>query len=452
MTAVKEMFDREFGPMVQDIALLDEFRSEFSVGADSHLMTDDDARLLEERHEWLFENNQYKKRTDAADEFHRLLDTNTPKLDVTGKSKNDGDGLHLTDIQTEFFATYGVLPPITLEDRVQPLLHDVDMLCSGLTKRKLITSTVAWMFNKSLLELATSPEIVDKVSCLLGEEITFVGSDGPMYLGPGSRAKTPWHTADGTQLGGGTGYKTNLNLVSVWIAFSDAHVANGSMKIVPGSFHFFNSLFDATPELFGVLEDNLIETLDEFPYKIDPDIGRRILTRRMNMKNERKLVRPTADRGYNPFHSSMDRMWCVGEKNLQELEESYPKVALEAKKGQMYIFTSQNLHASFNNTTDTWRKAISLRYLKTNKAGKSIANQNFSKVKQYYEMFPEVESVFGKMGKSLGDFQDAAPRICVKGSIPAGQEFCYFDPDALKEELGKLDRGTFLPVSDPPLP
>lgn len=431
-----------------DAGLLDELREQFSLGADPDELSDSDRAELERRFEALSADNERKPPLDEA--LGNQLRATEPQLEVSGAAHQTRDERYrLTDDQIAFFRRYGVLPPLTLETVSSDHMDRIDSLGSGLIRAKqtkrgtILTSLFAWMFDRDVLDLVTRPEIVDKVASLLGEDITFVGFDGPFYLAPGTKSYTRWHAADAWHFGGSHG-ETNMNLVSVWVALSDADVERACMKIVPGSFHFFDQLFSLAPQMYGAESlDEISASFQASRHRVQPEILRSILCRRIRSATEPRLRRMTSDGGYDVFSCGVDTAWCAGEGNLGELD-AMTKVALPARRGQIYLFTSQNIHASFTNTSSSWRKAFTLRYVRSANPGIAFIQGGLPKLKQLQELFPETQRLFERLGKSMADFSMATPRLCVRGSIPEGREESYLDPDALREELDALG-GSLMP-------
>jgi hypothetical protein len=388
--------------------------------------------------------------------FRAAFNATPMRLNVSGPTQEDAGARHLTREQQEFFATYGVLPPVSLDTVSSELLDSVDRLCCALVKYgnglNGVSSTPAWIFDRDLLTLATHPDIVETVASLLGDQLTFLGSDGPMFLPPSSPQKTAWHAFDAEHFGGG-GSDGNLQQVTAWVALCDATAENGCMRIAPGTFRAFGALNEVTPRFYGENVSELIDLFVNNQNKIDPEIAARVLCRHLNDKNFPELMRLGSTKDspegyrYNPFHAAVDKAWCVGAGDITALDEG-PKVIMEAKRKQAYFFTSQNAHASLHNTTNGWRKAIAFRYVKTAKAEKSIITQATHRLRGYLDMFPGTKDVLAAVNRPVDIFEDAAPRICVRGSIPAGQEQFYFDQKQLMAALAKRG-GSCLPRIEP---
>ncbi|MCA9704854.1 MAG: phytanoyl-CoA dioxygenase family protein [Myxococcales bacterium] len=444
----EEAFEETLGRNRIDAKIIDELREQFAFGSDPSELPDSDRVEFERRLRELAVDNERKP--PLAEALQEQMRTVEPRLEVSGAAhQTEAEPHRLTDDQIEFFRRYGVLPPFTLETFSSDQLDRIDSLGSGLIRAKetkrgtILTSLFAWMFDVDVLDLVTRPEIIDKVASLLGEDITFVGFDGPFYLAPGSQSYTRWHAADAWHFGGSQG-DTNMNLVSAWVAVSDADVERACMKIVPGSFHFFDQLFKVAPQLYGAESlDEIAASFRESRYGIEPEILRSILCRRIRSASDPRLQRLTSDGGYNVFSCGVDTAWCAGEDNLMELD-AMTKVALPARRGQMYLFTSQNIHASFRNTSGLWRKAFTMRYVRSANPGIAFIQGGLPKLKQLLELFPETQRLLERLGKSMDDFAAATPRVCVRGSIPQDQGASYLDPDALREELTKLG-GSLMP-------
>lgn len=441
---IKQSFHQAFGSRILQQSIMEEYQKSFAVGSEPSTLNAHD-RAIYEAGVAKFENHPGKVSCNEA--FRTVYNEKPDRLDVSGRCFEDSGSHYLSRHEQAFFSAYGVLPPIALKSVRPTLIDSVDQLCCGLVTHPGggldgLSATPAWMFDLDLLSLVMHPEIVERVASLLGDEITFLGSDGPMFLPPNSKKQTAWHAFDAADFGGG-GKDGNLQLVSVWVALADANVANGCMKIAPGSFRAFGALEDVAPKFYGADTAGLVRLFTENESRVDPSVAARILARRLNDKNFPPLMRlGTTDKSpegyrYNPFHSAVDRAWCLGEEGLSVLDEC-PKVALEAKKGEAYFFTSQNAHASFVNTTNGWRKAIAFRYVKTAQASESIITHTTLRMKGFLDLFPGARELIRSTHSSLEAFEEAAPRLCVRGSIPAGQEKYYFDPNVLAGELVKI--------------
>jgi ectoine hydroxylase-related dioxygenase (phytanoyl-CoA dioxygenase family) len=445
----------EFGSHVVQTSIVDEYRESFAVGASTDTLSDHDRAIYAAGVAALNRAASANKPTCEA-AFRAAYDATPARLDVVGRTQEDSGSYHLTRDQQDFFATYGVLPPVSLDAVSSELLDSVDRLCCGLVTHGSglngVSSTPAWIFDRDLLTLATHPQIVETVASLIGDQLTFLGSDGPMFLPPSSPQKTAWHAFDASHFGGG-GSDSNLQQVTAWVALSDATTANGCMRIAPGTFRAFAALNEVTPKFYGADVSELIELFAKNESKVDPAIAARIVCRHLNDKNFPTLMRLGSSKDspegyrYNPFHAAVDKAWCVGERDITVLDEG-PKVVMEAKRKQAYFFTSQNAHASLMNTTGGWRKAIAFRYVKTAKAAKSIITQATHRLRGYLDMFPGTNDVLAAVNRSVETFEDAAPRLCVRGSIPAGQEQFYFDQKQLLSELAKRG-GSCLPRIEP---
>lgn len=445
-----------FGKSVAQSSIVDEYRNSFAIGSSPDTLSAEDRAIYEKGVKAFNEAAKANKPT-CEEAFRKVYETIPARLDVTGKVQEDAGAHHLTREQQDFFATYGVLPPITLDAVSPDLIDSIDRLCCGLVQGSGlngVSATPAWIFDRDLLTLATHPDIIDKIASLLGEQVTFLGSDGPMFLKPNSDQQTAWHAFDASHFGGGGG-ESNLQQVSVWVALADAMPANGCMRIAPGTYRAFAALNEVAPKFYGADVHELIDIFVKNENKVDPTISARILCRHLNDKNfPDELMRLGSSKDspqgyrYNPFHSAVDKAWCIGERAITTLDES-PKVLMEAKRAQAYFFTSQNAHSSLKNKTSGWRKAIALRYVTTAKASKAIIQQTTHRLRMYTEQFPGASDVLKAVNRGQLDvFEAAGPRLCVRGSVPAGQEQFYFDQKQLLSELDKRG-GSLLPRTEP---
>jgi ectoine hydroxylase-related dioxygenase (phytanoyl-CoA dioxygenase family) len=382
---------------------------------------------------------EYQARPLIQTEIRRLLDSTPARLDVASSCRPARFGLTPEDV--DLFAMYGVLPPITLAPDSLRHVEEIDRLCTTFVNGwngERLGLRQAWLFNQSLLELATSDELVDRVSSLLGDNITFMGTDGPFYLPPGSSNAAPWHTADGPQFGGGT-YDVNFDLVTAWIALSDANVESGCMTMVAGSFHHFYWLHNLAPDLLTPDPHEAVSRISACPRRIEAGILEKILCRRFSRDHENRRLPRTA--------WITDRILCGGIDNLKRLTE-LETVALEARRGQAILFSSLNVHTAFPNRSTRWRKALSFRYMKTNDALPERGFSTHAQLKRYTELVPATGQLLDRMGRSVDDFATASPRLCLRGQIPEGQERVYLDRRELLAAL-REQGGSCIGLSEP---
>lgn len=199
---------------------------------------------------------------------------------------------------------------------------------------------------RPLWEVLTMPELSDRVASLLGEDLLCWRSQF-FEKRPGA-AGTFWHqnsafreTARGNKLAPPAGVAVDPGMLSlnVWIALRDATVANGALRIMPGSFE--DGRFEY---MYGFAMDHMLEFLGELP----PE-----------------TLRPVLAAGL--FSSgSFQRVQAVfeGSRALLGIDFAGREVRdLTLRAGEAVIFTSLNMHASHPNVTsgDT-RLALVGRY------------------------------------------------------------------------------------------
>jgi ectoine hydroxylase-related dioxygenase (phytanoyl-CoA dioxygenase family) len=420
----------------------DDLREGFTIGADCSELTREERAA----HSRALESILAAVSRDAPffDEAYAAVvnQGGLPSLPVVGSVRAPGTNgsHHLDSAEAQLFAAFGVLRHRL--SFVDPDLYDrVERLLDRLYQELLISSTCAFLFNRDLLELVLNQELVDCVSSLLGDEITFLGCDGPMYQAPGSPVYTQWHSASGRDFGGGN-EADGLDHVSCWVAFSDADVERGCMKMAAGSFAA-NGIKDRllAPSTWTAKMDRVVATFGEQRYRYRPDYLGKVLARRISYLRHKELhyVDGAGNPGnYNGFHSSIDRDMAMGPQHLDLLDQC-EVVALEAKRGDVIMFTSRNTHASFPNRSPYWRKAVAFRYAKTKHVYPSDANNHHDELVDYTSRFPGAQRVFERAGKRVDDFKGSMPRLCIKGAIPKGQEALYFDVDFLRRELSSHD-------------
>jgi ectoine hydroxylase-related dioxygenase (phytanoyl-CoA dioxygenase family) len=420
---------------------LEEIEYQFSLGANPEELSKEKFAEFQNAFDAVAADYAKRCRPFIEDVFTQSFNETrgTDRLDI--RKATDETQNSLSESDRGFFAHYGILPPYALQSLTDGDLTRIEKRVDVLAQTSL-NSSLAYLFSEELLDLALNPEIVARVASLLGDDITFLGTSGPMYKAPYSEDATPWHSANAQTFGGGT-RGTNFDLVTCWVALTEANLANGCMKILPRSYTF-NCLklellqWDSvsTTTLWG-----LVDFLKKHAYRFDLKKVAMMLSRRLafsDIDGMYFLEGGTGNRRYNPFHSSIDMTISVGENNLANLS-SVPGVLLNAKRGDMYTFISQNSHGSFSNQTGAWRKAIALRYAKTGLSNPNIADDSYSLLKRYLDEFPGTAAVLEALGKNVDGFSTASPRICVRGAIPDHQRHLYVDSSRLRDHLrGKL--------------
>ncbi len=461
---ILQEFERLFARSSLDVSdYLDSLESEFRYGADPTSLSPEAREDLEVSMATLREHYQTQSRPLLTEHLAPMLEENLDyfrRLTVSGPVAEDGRAHALTQRQQTAFSEFGVLPPLSFSgvsreslDRVEGVLDGM-LSSDGSALEKMdrrLNSNYAYLFSKEILDLAMSDDIVAKVESLLGDNITFVGSSGPLYKTPGSGTKqqTQWHSADARGFGGGT--ESNLDLVTVWVALSDSKLDNGCMKIMPKSFPLNIAKERLIPhELFrdqinypGQNVEALLRNLMALDYQIDLPTVEKLISRRLGFHDTNKLFYVDNSSGfkkYSPFQSSVDQTMCLGLEALVDLTRVRP-IPMLAEKGQFYMFTSQNNHASYPNDSDRWRKAIAFRFVRTGRATQSTAIDSEFYLGEYLKVFPKCADQLQTLGKQPSDFRTAVPRLLVKGEIPAGQEQFYIDRHVLRESL---EHNTFL--------
>lgn len=440
---------------------IDELRASFAIGSDLANLTD------EQRSVHASQMNEiadlYSKVPDIKPVEELLLanlsEERNSRLDIANSDLSNGSSGGLSRIEREGFAHFGLAPPRTVESLSSDHIDRIVACCDELFERNL-NSSLCYLFDTSLLDLVMNSEIHERVCSVLGDDVTFVGCSGPMYRQPQTEKSTQWHTASGRAFGGGT-RETNLDLVTCWVALTDATVDNGCMLILPRSFPYHlarNALMaEHSGSAAGTPAGDSSTVMNYAKYlasthglRFDLDILSTVMARRL-CRAPRYISKGVASGGlywdisgtlrYNVFHSGVDYAMLFAGPVLDKVFDR-EVVAIEAKRGSMFPFSSMNMHGSLMNTSSDWRKAISLRFVKTGGPHVNKADGTPELIRNYARHFPGVEEVLRRMNKSISSFDDAAPRIRIRGSIPKGQEDLYVDPDLVRRALG--ERGSLV--------
>lgn len=124
---------------------------------------------------------------------------------------------------------------LNLLDRSAAAYQDIDAI-SGVTN---IANYDRHLDDDFLAEVICRPEITDRVSSILGPDVLCWRTEFfPKY--PGDEG-TDWHQADTFANASGTPqilwpqHKEFGGTITVWTAFTDAHIANGCLQFIPGT-------------------------------------------------------------------------------------------------------------------------------------------------------------------------------------------------------------------------
>jgi non-heme Fe2+,alpha-ketoglutarate-dependent halogenase len=239
----------------------------------------------------------------------------------------------LSESEFDRFDKQGFLGPFTLYDseemkelwikKVRPMLMSRD-------KSVFPNSLLNYDRHLDIPELekiVTSPEIVDRLNSILGDEILCWRTEWfPKYPGD---AGTEWHQAKRFFEFEGEpklhpSQETERNkeywVLTVWIAMTDTTIENGCMKFMPGS-HKEDWFFDESKQ--GSFETDDRSDSGFF--------------------------------GYSWESLKLNKDWAPDERNAE---------SMEVKAGQFFIFTSKCLHGSYPNlSSDDTRFAMSARYV-----------------------------------------------------------------------------------------
>jgi ectoine hydroxylase-related dioxygenase (phytanoyl-CoA dioxygenase family) len=425
-------------------AFIAEIESEFNLGSSPDLLLESERLLFAEVVDRVCAANRDNAPPDGSDVY--LSDSTQRDLEL-GKPKRDREHA-LAEDDRALFAHYGILPAHRLRTVSRNALAKISRSVGRICESGPVGTSVGYLFCKPLFDLATNPEIVARVASLLGDDLTCVGTSGPMYIPPGG-VGTEWHFAAGVDFGGGT-KDVNLDLVTCWLALDDVPRERAPMKMLTRSFpgnlavhshelsagrpEDASSLVEDPTKLDGYLHDALAG-LDRLPFKISDDLAKRLVARRFNSRRIPKLqfTHDGAPR-YNPFHRRVDTLMRVGPATLRR-GQSLDMIAMDAAQGDLYTFTSLNTHGSLPNLTSEWRRAIAIRYVRTGAASANHADNHFALLQTYGRLFPETNEVFRAAGKQLEQFEQVCPRIAVSGEVPDSVAPYYWDVDCLRQVL-----------------
>ena len=245
---------------------------------------------------------------------------------------NSNNQFSLTDDQVKEFDNNGVIGPFTLfsPEEAHELWNNKIRL-SLLRREDAVYPNSTLNYDRHLdideiKSIVTSPEIVKKLSSIMGEDLLCWRTEWfPKYPGDSG---TEWHQAkrffefeNQPKLRPPEDSK-EYYVLTVWIALTDTTIENGCMKVMPGS-HKEEWFFDES-----------LEHKHEENGNANPDSG---------------------FYGYSWENLKVDKNWKPNEEKAR---------SLEMKAGQFIIFTSKCLHGSHPNiTTDDTRFAMSARYV-----------------------------------------------------------------------------------------
>ena len=366
------------------------------------------------------------------------------RLDVRGTCREDGgSALSLSRSEQQVFSHYGTLPAHRLECLNATRLEDLESAVDRIVACGM-SSSLAYLFSKEILDLALSPEIVERVASLLGDDLTLTATSGPMYLPPLNDFSTQWHAANGRAFGAERSDR-NLSLVTVWVSLNGATRESGCMKMIPGSFDFVEATRPAIeyrpplglqqqlpPELHCIV-GAIGRALEG---SVPSDWIRKVLVRTLNAPQTPGMWFKDQGR-MNPFHIAVNEFFAID----KQLDPALQCIALEARPGDCYVFSSQNLHASFRNQTSRWRKAIAFRYMTTGDVFGANLADGHERIAEYRQAFSRSSMAWWKaLDLDRKYYLAVSPRICVKGALPAKRAALYVDLDTLRQGL-EADNG-----------
>lgn len=198
--------------------------------------------------------------------------------------------------------------------------------------------------HQGLWDLTTAPAIAHRLVSLMGEDLmswrTQLFEKEPGAVG------TFWHqnsvfqeSSRARKLRPTTSVEPGMIQLTAWVALSDVTIANGALRIVPGSF--------ADGRLEHAYEFANNHKLD-FMAMMDPDRVEDFL--RIGLFSPGQFMKVQA-------------MFDVTVSRLSDMLEGRKVRDLEMRAGEAILFSSLNMHASFANTTrDDTRLAFAGRY------------------------------------------------------------------------------------------
>ena len=135
--------------------------------------------------------------------------------------------MRLTEEEIRTFQSKGYVGPLRAlpPSKVEAIADEIPSVLSGADGTHHLHLRI-----RSVYELCTTPEIVGRISSLIGEDI-MLWSSNLFVKHPGDRG-TPWHQDQNN--GVPPAIEPPLN-ISVWLAIDDVLAENGCLKFVDGS-------------------------------------------------------------------------------------------------------------------------------------------------------------------------------------------------------------------------
>ncbi|MCA9693388.1 MAG: phytanoyl-CoA dioxygenase family protein, partial [Myxococcales bacterium] len=254
---------------------------------------------------------------------------------------------------------FEVLPPSEAEALAEHLdrWHEPDLTPTSVFPtriqdvfRRAGTWSLAWSSHfqahrkRPLWELVTSAPIAHRVASLLGEDVLCWRTQA--FPKPPGAPGTFWHQASvfreaakRPKLAPPPACPPGMAQLTVWVALRDVTMANGALRILPGTFA------DSRLEALGsYAQDHLLPFLAEVP----PERLDAIL--RVGLYSS----------------GSFGRAQAIFDATLSQLEGLFDDREvrdLTLRAGQAVVFSSLNVHGSYaNTTTDQHRLAFAGRY------------------------------------------------------------------------------------------
>ena len=324
--SINDRYAESFGPLVygDTEAFVRELEQQFSIGSSPDLLLDSERRATTWSSIWMIAAHRASDPPSAADIY-----ANDPvACDLALWEPRAGREHALAEDERQFFAHYGISPAHSLKTLSRNALAKIGGAVGHINQHGPTGTSVGYLFCKPLFELATNPEIVGRVTSLLGDDVTCVGTSGPMYIAPNTKG-TEWHFAGGRDFGGEN--DAGLDLVTVWLALSDVPRERAPMKMLTRSFPGNLALYRREKEVFGPVSTtppvasaddgdpidaylaDALTGLERLPFRTSEETMKKIVARRFNSRRipDLQFVHDGAPR-YNAFHTRIDVLMTVG--------------------------------------------------------------------------------------------------------------------------------------------
>ena len=193
-------------------------------------------------------------------------------------------------------------------------------------------------------DILQSPEIAHRMASVLGPEVVVWRSQ--FFEKEAGSQGTFWHqtgafreVAKQEKLVPTQSVSHGILQLTAWVALTDVTIKNGALRIMPGTFTDGRIEF-----LQAYVQDNMIDYLARLPRKSLPQLIKAALF------SSGSFIRSQA-------------LFLTIPLLIPDIFEGNEVVDLEVKAGEAVIFTSMNMHSSYNNVTqDQERFSLVGRY------------------------------------------------------------------------------------------